>query len=543
MGRETKIGLLVGMCFIVCFAIILAHRGSPEEQAAQGLAENAPVSETPAAPQPEAHEQQASRRVDDMRVEPRPRQYQLQPRRYADDSASRSNNYVDSGERFSRRTSPLPVPQAVNTIARLGERSTRPRSFEEGFADALANTGREAEDDAALAPDMSQPGQANRPSSADFLQAAQPILNAGKQVADVLATAGSRLSEEAERAQQDRQDAARREEARQQLARQEAARRESIREEHTIEAPQPRRSDTNVAIETPRTRQAPATRGVYLVKPGDNLTRIAKNVYHDDSKSVIDAIFEANRSHMDTPNHLVVGKELTLPALDARSAPQPAHTEPLETNDSLRQLREDLARINDNAPSATDTRVAVNEPATEAPGRKYKIQPGDTLTSIVRSQYGSDDPDLVARVFEANKERMASPDTIIVGRTLELPGIAEAPQSQSQPDQPRLQLRPQQTYAIAEPQADQPSEQAPRRTAGVDRNDPDTWRWYELQKGDLYSTVAQEQLGTSKRWRELAELNSDIFPDPSQIRYGVRIRIPVETSTSVVAMSSRGGRR
>ena len=27
MGRETKIGLLVGMCFIVCFAIILSHRG------------------------------------------------------------------------------------------------------------------------------------------------------------------------------------------------------------------------------------------------------------------------------------------------------------------------------------------------------------------------------------------------------------------------------------------------------------------------------------------------------------------------------------
>ncbi|RME38239.1 MAG: hypothetical protein D6788_07875, partial [Planctomycetota bacterium] len=33
MGRETKVGLLAGMAFIVCFAMILANRGRPPRTA------------------------------------------------------------------------------------------------------------------------------------------------------------------------------------------------------------------------------------------------------------------------------------------------------------------------------------------------------------------------------------------------------------------------------------------------------------------------------------------------------------------------------
>jgi nucleoid-associated protein YgaU len=35
-------------------------------------------------------------------------------------------------------------------------------------------------------------------------------------------------------------------------------------------------------------------------------------------------------------------------------------------------------------------------------------------------------------------------------------------------------------------------------------------------------------LGSAARWMEIAELNKDIFPDPAMIRYGVRIRLPLD---------------
>jgi nucleoid-associated protein YgaU len=51
-----------------------------------------------------------------------------------------------------------------------------------------------------------------------------------------------------------------------------------------------------------------------------------------------------------------------------------------------------------------------------------------------------------------------------------------------------------------------------------------------VQKGDRYATIAERFLGSKARWKEIYEINKDIFPEPGQIRYGVRIRIPDSAS-------------
>ena len=52
------------------------------------------------------------------------------------------------------------------------------------------------------------------------------------------------------------------------------------------------------------------------------------------------------------------------------------------------------------------------------------------------------------------------------------------------------------------------------------------YRWYQVKPNDRYASIARSELGDAGRWRELFELNKDRFPDPHQIREGVRIRVP-----------------
>ena len=49
----------------------------------------------------------------------------------------------------------------------------------------------------------------------------------------------------------------------------------------------------------------------YKVKPGDTLSKIAKEVYGDASKYM--KIFEANRDKMNDPNKIFPGQELSIP--------------------------------------------------------------------------------------------------------------------------------------------------------------------------------------------------------------------------------------
>lgn len=50
---------------------------------------------------------------------------------------------------------------------------------------------------------------------------------------------------------------------------------------------------------------------------------------------------------------------------------------------------------------------------------------------------------------------------------------------------------------------------------------------YTIQSGDMLSTLAQEHLGSAKRWREIYELNRGVISDPDLLIAGHTLRIPV----------------
>lgn len=160
--------------------------------------------------------------------------------------------------------------------------------------------------------------------------------------------------------------------------------------------------------------------------------------------------------------------------------------------------------------SQTEPKPDAEPESVAAAGQRYEIRKGDTLTRIAARHYGSGSKGVIDAIYNANRSVLSSPDALRVDEEIVLPAIAggkalapavtEKPAAEAEP--------PADTSPAADPQ--------PR------------YESYQVKKGDRYVTIAKEQLGSAARWREIAELNKDIFPDPARIQSGVRIRLPVD---------------
>ena len=151
---------------------------------------------------------------------------------------------------------------------------------------------------------------------------------------------------------------------------------------------------------------------LYQVQPGDTLTSIAR-------RHAVDVQTLAAANGINDANAILVGAQLTLPgpATTAAEATQPKVASPPAPT-----------------PSATPapTPVATPAPQSAAPppqGGSHVVQRGDTVYSIARRY--SVTP---AAVQAANQ--LASPDQIVVGQRLAIPGGATASSSTPGPGAP-----------------------------------------------------------------------------------------------------------
>lgn len=165
----------------------------------------------------------------------------------------------------------------------------------------------------------------------------------------------------------------------------------------------------------------------------------------------------------------------------------------------------DLAEREENIGSRASERESSVEAGT------HVVKKGDTLWGIVKQYYGVPTPSKIAEVYDANKDVMPSADTVVVGRKIQLPGIEAAKSGLREVNHGEYS---QSRRALTRPKS--PSSSQP------------TFRWYQVAAGDRYVKIAERELGDGNRWRELFEMNKEIFPDPSQIRSGVRIKLPLE---------------
>lgn len=530
MARETKIGMVVGIGFIVCFAIVLSHRGqltgvedkpgfeiesilseapaqSDTEQVRRSAREIGQKHSAPSrrrsmdnrtsADRQTADRNAAGRTDGSRRAEPdqgssgeRPSRDSGQevetPRRFAEAQPTRRMGDSPSGpERFSARRDPIAAESDTKPAASPIDLTTGDSQFE--------------------AVDQRDPDGA----PGDRLTSSTPTAN----IRPPRIESSQSLSEAPTR---DRDDG---------IA---TMTTDELRERFAAGSELPAGQTNAPEHHLPSVGQ-PKIIGEHVIESGDTLVRIARKYYQSEDPSVVTAIFEANRDKLKSPDRIVTNRRLQLPFIEGHS--NTSATSPTAANTATTQNESNVEAQRDDAPA----RAKPQSPLHRDPKRYYEIQSGDTLGGIASKEYGTAHPDVLKRIQQANPNLIPDLNTVVKGRRIELPSIDGLTDHADEIVPSKARLASATTDERSAPTRDA-APPASRESTEAQRD----WRWYELKKGDVYSKVASRLLGSSNRWTELAEMNKDIFPDPSRIQSGVRIRVPIE-SEMIATTGTREG--
>jgi nucleoid-associated protein YgaU len=144
----------------------------------------------------------------------------------------------------------------------------------------------------------------------------------------------------------------------------------------------------------------------------------------------------------------------------------------------------------------------------------YVVGEGDNLAVIAKKLYGSEQGSKrtnIARIFDANRRFLQSPDEIYVGQKLVIPSL-----SAPVPDKSRV------SSVLASSMLEK-VKSIGRRHLSADGHR----RWYVVREGDSLWRIAAEQLGSGSRYSEIADLNADILDDEDSLAVGMRLKMPV----------------
>ncbi len=254
----------------------------------------------------------------------------------------------------------------------------------------------------------------------------------------------------------------------------------------------------------------------------------------------------------EVENHIpaqqeVIAEPLEVPIAEVRQSPPTANpSSPIEVTDAI--ANRPLPKLNSSGgenpntvadlperqaasqaidiipPTRTRTMQPKPRPAEPKPRpipqrvQVYVVAKNDNLTKIARKFYGK--PKTAKRVkenvdliFQANRQALKNRNSVHAGQKLRIPlldGVNGRTRSGSR--------------SLAKSQADTTKTKAV--FAGTGGASGKNWRWYQIKPKDGYARIAKEQLGDANRWKDIFELNKDIFPNPDMIRPGVRIRLP-----------------
>lgn len=144
----------------------------------------------------------------------------------------------------------------------------------------------------------------------------------------------------------------------------------------------------------------------------------------------------------------------------------------------------------------------------------YVVGEGDNLAVIAKKLYGSEQGSKrtnIARIFDANRRFLESPDEIYVGQKLVIPSL-----SAPVPDKSRV------SSVLASSMLEKIKSIGKRHLSADGHR-----RRYVVQEGDSLWRIAAEQLGNGSRYSEIAGLNADILDDEDSLAVGMRLKMPV----------------
>jgi nucleoid-associated protein YgaU len=238
---------------------------------------------------------------------------------------------------------------------------------------------------------------------------------------------------------------------------------------------------------------------VYIVKSGDNLSKISRLFYGEATNRNIDKIYDANKDKMPNKKTLKIGTPIQVPVTVA--------DEKDKTGDELLSSGQfDHVAELKPAGKAKDVPVAKDlTPATEA---KDASKPGlkDVKQTLARTAVAEVSDEalediLLKRTASASSAQMTASDEL----SREMEPVDAAVKTSAEKKDPQRATKDLD------------------KTALVSRENV---RHYQIRKGDTWYKLAAKFMGDSRRWQELYALNDDILPNAAKLRTGVKIRIP-----------------
>jgi nucleoid-associated protein YgaU len=147
----------------------------------------------------------------------------------------------------------------------------------------------------------------------------------------------------------------------------------------------------------------------------------------------------------------------------------------------------------------------------------YVVDEGDTLAVIARKFYGSKEGSKkinVARIFDANRKLLKSPDEIGVGQKLIIPPLLA-----SVPDKGKIANVLSGTEFTK-------VESVGKRHLLANGRQAEQNSGYVVREGDSLWQIAAEQLGNGSRCSEIAELNAGVLDGEDNLSVGMRLKMP-----------------
>lgn len=157
---------------------------------------------------------------------------------------------------------------------------------------------------------------------------------------------------------------------------------------------------------------------------------------------------------------------------------------------------------------ATSGTVPGTPPAsgrTGDPVRNHAVRAGESLFAIAAKYYG--DGNLWRELARFNADRVKPNGTVNAGVSLRIPSRADLT---GKPEVPSVA----------------PGNPSPSPAPAVTPRTPARARTYTVASGDTLGDISRSTLGTSRRWREIYELNRDHIPNPDNVRAGTVLKIP-----------------
>jgi len=211
--------------------------------------------------------------------------------------------------------------------------------------------------------------------------------------------------------------------------------------------------------------------------------------------------------------------------LEARSEPESqAETRwQMELPDAVREAGQTVKAESSEGPQQLSTAKQAEQPKTKPVSNSpleatiYVVGKGDTLAAIAKKVYGSEAGNKLAniqRIFQANRDKLDSPDQIYEGQKLLIPPLVTSGRSAA-------------TGVLDSSLFEKVKSIGARRIA-IGTGETKRARSYVVKEGDSLWRIAEEQLGNGSRYTEIARLNASVLEDADMLPVGVRLKLPAK---------------